>query len=118
MTVLGETILPAKEEKTVAICTGDSRQLQGDCNADGFLGLSDAICLLSFLFRAVPVRLPCDSGAATDPGNLVLFDLDASGSLGLEDAIFVLNFLFRDGLPPRAGLDCQPLAACPNSCLR
>ena len=75
-------------------------------------------CKQQFLFRGVPQRLPCDLGAATDPGNLALLDLDESGALGLGDAVFLLRFIYRDGAQPPAGLDCQPLGLCANSCFR
>ena len=74
--------------------TGHFRR--GDCNSDGGLNLSDAVCIFVGLFRGNQ-RFGCDKST----------DADDSGFVNLTDGIFLLNFLFRAGdTPPTPHPDC------------
>ena len=72
--------------------------LRGDCNDDGNVNISDAVCILNWLFLegAVP---PCI--AATN--------VDGVGQVNLTDALYLLNYLFLNGAaPPVPFPDCGP----------
>ena len=69
----------------------------GDCNQDGVLDLSDAVCALGVLFTGRPSQFPCGDGTPQDPGNLALIDWQPDGSLDLSDPIGILQFLFTAG---------------------
>jgi len=85
-------------------------QLPGDCNQDGVLDLSDAVCLLGHLFQGNPADLPC----STDAANLSLMDCNEDGGIDLSDVIYKLAFLFQGGNPPLAGTACTSMANCPT----
>lgn len=74
--------------------TDDPLSLPGDCNEDGELDLSDALCALGVLFTGSPPRFPCGAGAPTDPGNIALLDWQPDGSVDLSDILGLLQFLF------------------------
>ncbi|MEM7263987.1 MAG: pre-peptidase C-terminal domain-containing protein, partial [Planctomycetota bacterium] len=61
---------------------------RGDTNVDASIDVSDAVVVLSYLFRGRPVA--CLESA----------DVDNSGQVNLTDAIGLLNYLFRLGAPP------------------
>jgi hypothetical protein len=67
--------------------------LCGDANADGSVGLGDAIYVLNYLFRDGPAPTPIEAA-----------DVDLDGVVALGDAIYLLNYLFRDGPTP-----CEPI---------
>jgi hypothetical protein len=90
-----------------------SPQLPGDCNQDGELDISDAVCLLGFLFLGTIDRLPCGDGRATDLANIALLDANGDHGLDLSDAVSVLSFLFLGGPPPAAGTECTGIEGCP-----
>jgi len=76
--------------------TPESAFRRGDVDDDGSAGLSDAITLLDYLFRAGP-----------SPACLDAADVDDSGRLDLSDAIALLRWLFvGDAPPPPPSLDC------------
>jgi hypothetical protein len=89
-------------------------QIPSDCNQDGHLDLSDGVCLLNFLFRGTVSRLPCDSGAATDPGNVALLDSNGDAHVDLSDALRVFGFLFQGRPPPVLGTTCTKMVGCPD----
>jgi hypothetical protein len=62
---------------------------RGDCNNDGNIDISDAVCILNFLYKKGAAPECLDSGDVNDDGNL-----------DISDAIYVLNFLFLDGPDP------------------
>ena len=73
--------------------------VRGDTGADGELELSDAITLLTFLFRA-----------RTPPRCLLASDVNLDGGVDLSDAVFPLSYLFLGGPPPPAPFpDCGTL---------
>jgi hypothetical protein len=86
-------------------------QIPGDCNQDGTLDLSDAVCLLDNLFLG-NLEPPCTSDTANERL------LDVNGKLGLEigDAVFILSHLFRGGPPAVLGVSCIEITGCPEVC--
>jgi len=78
-------------------------QLPGDCNQDGFVDLSDAVCLLQHIFANKPPTLPCD----------VMMDCNGDGAIDLSDAVWALQFQFNNGPPPVLGRECVCLPDCP-----
>lgn len=91
-------------------------QRPSDCNQDGNLDISDGICLLGHLFLGSPSTLPCGDGATTDPGNTQLVDTNGDGNVDLSDAVAIFGFLFLGSSPPALGLECVPIAGCPEVC--
>ena len=90
-------------------------QLPSDCDQDGNLSLTDAICLLNFLFLGRAAELiPCEGGLQDSP-NLLLFDFNGDDVLDLSDAVAELNFLFLGGGPPELGRECLPILGCPDN---
>ncbi len=89
--------------------------VRGDVNADGSINATDAVSLLSYLFRA---------GAAPDCAKSA--DTDDSGTLSITDAIGILRHIFGGAGPlpePFAGcgvdtsadeVTCEAFAACPG----
>jgi hypothetical protein len=92
------------------------RQRPGDCNQDGTIDISDAICLLGYLFLGDPTRLPCGDGSATHVANRSLIDSNVDAQIDLSDAVYVLSFLFSGGQPPSLGGDCLPIVGCRSVC--
>jgi hypothetical protein len=90
------------------------KQLPGDCNQDGGLDISDAVCLLGHLFLGDPAEVPCDGGTASDPGNKALLDANGDDNADLSDAVTVLEFLFLGKAPPVLGTSCVPIQGCPD----
>lgn len=92
-------------------------QLPGDCNSDGDVNISDAICLLGVLFLgATDPLLPCGDTSAGHPGNIELLSWDGAGGLDLSDAIGVLNWRFLGGPAHILGTSCTSVASCPEVC--
>ncbi|MBI4585319.1 MAG: hypothetical protein HY717_14995 [Planctomycetes bacterium] len=92
-------------------------QLPGDCNQDGEVDQSDAICILSHLFLGgPPTSLPCGNGQISDPGNLALLDFNDDTSIDQSDAISILLWRFVGGPPHKLGIGCVPIKGCPKSC--
>ena len=90
----------------------------GDCNQDGLVGISDAICLLNVLFGGGGLSaadLPCAGGPAA-PANQSLMSWNANPTLELTDAIGLLNWRFLGGLPHPLGSDCRQIEGCPEAC--
>jgi hypothetical protein len=101
-------------------------QIPGDCNQDGRLDLTDAVCLLGFLFIAsgpAGTMLPCGppGGMEPDPSDVLLMDANGDGNSDLADAISLLAYLFGVcGFPPCPahvlGIDCVGIPDCPEVC--
>ena len=87
-------------------------QRPSDCNQDGGVDISDAICLLSRLFQGG--ALPCEPDLSS-PGNVGLLDGNGDSRVDLSDAVRLLDFLFRGSSPPVLGLFCVPIAGCPDN---
>jgi uncharacterized repeat protein (TIGR03803 family) len=93
-----------------------SLQRPGDCNQDGKVDLSDAVCLLGFLFLASPASLPCGDGASADLANRELLDWNDDAALDLSDAVGTLTWLFLGGPPHALGSGCRAMSGCPDAC--
>jgi hypothetical protein len=88
--------------------------VRGDSDADGMVGLSDAVVTLSSLFQGGEA-VPCDDA----------LDANDDGRIDLTDALAVLLHLFQGGPSPREpfpacgidltgdALDCGSFDACP-----
>ena len=103
---------------TVTGVTAAGGQVPGDCNQDQDLDVSDASCLLGFLFLGRPGDLPCGDGSGDDPGNIVLADCNSDDQLDLSDGVCILNHLFNGRPPPAGGASCLLIEGCPESCVR
>jgi len=101
----GQSVVPQVAQKTITVTASAGQQLAGDCNQDGDFDISDAICLLGFLFQATPPALPCGP-LGNSPENLAVFDVNGDASIDLSDAVFKLAFLFSGGPPLVQGTDC------------
>jgi len=97
------------------------RQLPGDCNQDGDLDLSDAVCTLGVLFTGNPPTFPCGDGSLTDPGTILLIDWQPDGAVDLSDAVAALTFIFSGGpahtlaVPGMETSACVLMAGCPDN---
>ena len=91
-------------------------QLPGDCNQDGTLDLSDAVCLFGVLFLGQPAEFPCGDGSPNDPGNIGLLDWQQDATVDLSDGIGILQHLFGGGPGHPLGTVCAPLAGCSPVC--
>jgi hypothetical protein len=91
----------------------------GDCNGNGGIELTDAVCLFAFLFVGDPNSpLPCGDGTLNSPDNVTLLNWNGDPSVNLTDGIGVLNYLFSGGAPPFLGLErCLSLPTCPSVCV-
>jgi hypothetical protein len=63
--------------------------LCGDVNVDAWVDLSDAVCLLNYLFKG-----------GGPPLAFEMTDVNEDGLLDVADAIYLLNYLFKDGPAP------------------
>ena len=86
-------------------------QLPGDCNQDGFLDISDGLCVLGFLFLGSPDELPCNGDAG-----FTLADWNGDAGVDITDAVLLLNFKFLGGPAHILGRDCIPIDLCPTIC--
>jgi hypothetical protein len=72
---------------------------RGDCNDDGVVDLSDAVCILSRLFLGGP-----------EPSCLAVTNVNEDAIADLSDAVYLLSHLFLGGPPPPAPFpECGPL---------
>lgn len=91
-------------------------QLPGDSNQDGRFNLSDALHLITALFRPADATFPCQEGRPTDVRHLQLYDSNADFRIDTSDVIYNLTYLFGNGAPPTPGLVCIELRDCPDVC--
>jgi len=77
--------------------------IRGNTNGDATVDLSDAVCILQYLFS--PGGSPCSLQGCLDA-----LDTNDDETPDLSDAVFLLNFLFQGGAPlPSPGtLYCGP----------
>jgi hypothetical protein len=94
---------------------GPATALPGDCNADGVVDISDAICVLGSLFLGNQDRLPCGDGASHQAANVRVLDVNGDAALDVSDAVTLLSFLFLGGRPPSLGLTCAAIPDCPTA---
>jgi hypothetical protein len=103
---------------SVECAGGDRNLLPGDCNADGLLQISDAVCLFRFLFAGSGDVLPCADGGLGNPDNVSLTNWNGDASVDISDGIGLLNYLFLGGAAHVLGVDaCVALASCPDVCV-
>lgn len=88
----------------------------GDCNGDGAVDLSDAVCLLSVLFLGTERRLPCGDGTIRDPANVALMSWRGTDDVDLSAAVALLTWKFLGGPTHVLGPGCVPLQDCPDVC--
>jgi hypothetical protein len=69
--------------------------IRGDCNDDGNVDISDAVCTLAWLF--LDGEAPCRAAN----------NMNGDGATDISDAVYLLNYLFLGGPAPVA-----PFAAC------
>jgi hypothetical protein len=98
---------------TTSPCEEGSRFLRGDCNEDGTVDISDAVCILGWLFL----------GGST-PGCLAAANANGDDAVNISDPLWILQHLFSGGPPPPApfprcgpdptadGLECAQPAGC------
>ena len=75
----------------LSLFTPELHFLRGDSNHDKRVDISDAVAVISYLFRG---------GTALQPEQAA--DINADGALDLADAVYLLNFLYRGGPQPPA----------------
>ena len=92
------------------------RQVPGDCNQDGGVDISDAVCVFGVLFTGQPSAFPCGDGSSGDLGNLRLIDWQGDGTIDVSDGISALQSLFGQGSQHTRGCACMPVAGCPTAC--
>ena len=76
--------------------------LRGDCNADGNVDISDAVCILNWLFLG-----------EAEPGCVAATNVDGAGAVNITDPIYLLTRLFLGGPPP-----VEPFPDCGTSDLK
>ncbi|MBI4585073.1 MAG: hypothetical protein HY717_13755 [Planctomycetes bacterium] len=96
--------------------TAGGLQLPGDCNQDGELDQSDAICILSYVFLGGPPEvLPCGDGGSGDPANIFFLNFNDDQGLDQSDAIGILMWKFLGGAPHFRGTACVTIPGCPDN---
>jgi hypothetical protein len=95
---------------------------RGGANQDGFLDISDPICILSFLFDATGTAC-----AEAIPVCMDAADTNDDGQADISDGVHILSYLFLQGpsIPPPAdtcgvdwtqdNLSCERFPACNDS---
>jgi hypothetical protein len=110
------TVQKLKEVRARLEEAPQAEALPGDCNADGDLDVSDAVCLLGELFSFRTEELPCGNGGAEAPGNRALLDWDGDGAVGVTDAVLLLRHLFLGQTGHALGGACSPIPGCRTAC--
>ena len=101
--------------KTVEVVCG-GRMVPGDCNSDGTVDLSDAVCVLSLLFANTGRLPPCGDGTMAHPANVALMSWFETEDVDLSSAIALLNWRFLGGPSHALGKECLPIVDCPDVC--
>ncbi len=71
---------------------------RGDCNDDGAVNITDAVCVLNWLF-----------GGPAAVGCVAALNTNGDSGVNITDAVSLLNFLFAGGPAPAAPFpDCGP----------
>ncbi|MCC6963521.1 MAG: hypothetical protein IT585_09745 [candidate division Zixibacteria bacterium] len=66
--------------------------LCGDADGSGAISISDAVCLINYIFAGGPAPDPLAAG-----------DADSSGTISISDAVYVINYIFAAGPVPCEG---------------
>ena len=91
----------------------------GDCNTDGTVAISDAICLFSYLFLGEPEELPCQDTTEFRSSPLTEYlDWNGNDQIEIGDGIATLQWLFADGFGHHMGPDCNFAWHCGTYCVR
>jgi len=98
------------------VVTCSNLVLPGDCNSDGDVDISDALCLLGILFLGTGRELPCGDGSVTDAANEALMSWGSVPDIDLSDAVALLNWKFLGGPAHVMGSRCTPIVGCPEWC--
>ncbi|MGB5107621.1 MAG: hypothetical protein WBP42_13005, partial [Candidatus Zixiibacteriota bacterium] len=61
----------------------------GDCDNSGFISISDAVFLITYIFAGGPA-----------PNPLYIGDVDCDALVTISDAVYIINYIFAGGLPP------------------
>jgi len=80
-------------------------QVPGDYNQDAGVNISDGIALFSYLFLG-------EAGPDCPAG----LDFNNDGDFNISDGIATLGYLFQGGRPHAFGVNCIPIAGCPDAC--
>ena len=100
-------------------CPEFPANIPGDCNSDGAIDISDAVCHFGFLFLGNPVGLPCGDESANDPANLALLDWNGDLVIDISDGIASVRWQFDagSGAPEHTlGTECTMIPTCPQVC--
>ncbi len=114
--------LDARCSTTVKVVEPGGRTIPGDCNADGVLDISDAVCLIGVLFLGRPSAFPCGDGLPNHAANRNLLDWQPDGGVDISDALGIINFLFLGGprhalaVPGSETASCVRIIDCPEAC--
>ena len=74
------------------------RFIRGDCDGDGAVNITDAVCTLEWLFRG-----------GAEPECAAATNADGLGVVDVTDPVYLLSHLFRGGPPPVAPFpECGP----------
>jgi hypothetical protein len=103
---LGNTVAPALGECAFELRSPSPANLWRtyDCQGDGQMDISDAVCHLNFLFLGGPA-----------PGCAEAMDFNGDGGRDISDPVAELNFLFLGGSSPMRGTGCQVYSTCAPS---
>jgi hypothetical protein len=101
VTYRNRSFQPSLVECALQLCGEPRNWTTFDCNDDGALNISDAICDLNFLFVG-----------NVDPSCSDALDFNDDGDANISDAIASLNYLFSTGAPPPRGEGCQRFEGC------
>jgi hypothetical protein len=63
----------------------------GDCDVSGFVSISDAVMLISFIFGGGPAPEP-----------LLVGDVDCTGVVNISDVVYLIEYIFSSGPAPCA----------------
>jgi hypothetical protein len=106
------TVTAVSDENSIfAITLPELTAVPGDCNQDGELRLSDAVCLLGALFRK-RAAFPCGDGSRNESANVTLLDWQPNGSIGIADAVGLIHFLVLGGAPHPLAVESAETTAC------
>ncbi|MEZ5359498.1 MAG: hypothetical protein R3F48_11815 [Candidatus Zixiibacteriota bacterium] len=66
--------------------------LAGDCNADGYFNIGDAVSLIDYIFKGGNAPQPICTG-----------DVNCDGYCNVADPVYIVNYIFRQGSAPCTG---------------
>lgn len=118
-----QSLRPAQEDKTIHFCAPTcpsgspacGSRLPGDCNQDGRVDISDAVCIFGTLFLGSPKLFPCGDGSGSHRANQALLSSNGDRLVDLSDGIYLLSYLFLGGPPHLQGVECIRIAGCSDN---